>query len=305
MKKFLKVWVDLFPVWVLFFSFLAWFRPDAFGLLAPFIVPGIGIIMFGMGMTLSPRDFARVMKKPRAVLCGVVGQFLIMPALALLLARLFQLSPELTMGFIILGSCPGGAASNVITYLARADVALSVTMTACTTLLAVGMTPLLVWYLGGAYLPVKPGAMLLSVAGMVLGPVLAGLFIHVRYQRRVEKLMAVFPALSVFIIVLVIAAIIGKTHDQLLGILGVVGVAVVLHNVLGMMLGHGLAKLCYLPRAACRTISIEVGMQNSGLGVALATLHFNAIAALPASLFSVVHNLTGSIVAAYWRRDAR
>lgn len=300
--RLVRKWTDLFPLWVLLITPIAYLWPAPFAALQPGIVPGLAIIMFGMGMTLRPADFGRVARRPRAVLVGVAAQFAIMPLVAWGIARALALPPELAMGLIVVGCCPGGTASNVIVYLARADVALSVTMTACSTLLAVVATPALVWLLGGAVLPVSPGALLIDVAKIVLGPVLLGLASRALLGRRVERLLAGFPALSVLIIVLVIAAIVGLTHARLAAVIGVVGVAVALHNTLGLALGYGLAAAFRLPPAARRTIAIEVGMQNSGLGVALAAAHFGPVAALPGSVFSVAHNLTGSLAAACWRR---
>ena len=190
----------------------------------------------------------------------------------------------------------------MIAYLARADIALSVTMTACSTVLGILLTPLLIWGLGGAYLPVDAWAMLLSVLKIVLVPVAAGLVLHVWLKERLDRVIEIFPAVSVVIIVLIIASIVGLTRDKLSAVVGVLGVVVVLHNIFGLAFGYGIATLFRLPEAARRTVAIEVGMQNSGLGVGLALTHFNATVALPSSLFSVVHNLIGSGLARWWGR---
>lgn len=302
MRRALHVWTEGFAVWVVLFSAAAWWMPAPFAALAPGIVPGLGVIMFGMGMSLLPGDFARVFKQPRAVACGVAGQFVLMPAIAWGIAHGLGMPPEIALGFIILGCCPGGTASNVIVYLSRGNVALSVTLTACSTLLAVVLTPLLVWRLGGAIVPVDVWGLFKSVVSIVLVPVGAGLIVHRYLGRRVDAINAVFPALSVLIIVLVIAAIIAGARDTLPQAGGVLAVGVLLHNTLGLALGYGLARLGGLSARDCRTIAVEVGMQNSGLGVALASKHFSAAVALPSSIFSVVHNLTGSALANYWRR---
>ena len=208
------------------------------------------------------------------------------------------------MGFIILGSCPGGTASNVVVYLAGADVALSVTMTATSTLLAVWLTPALILLLGGQLLPVDFSALLRSVLQIVLLPVLLGFAVRHWLGGQVRRVIEVFPAISVLVIVLIVACIVALSRDRLADALGVVGALVVLHNGLGLGLGYLLAMLFGLPRSARRTIAIEVGMQNSGLGVALAQQHFvAALVALPASVFSVVHNLGGSLLASLWRRS--
>lgn len=299
----LTFWTDWFVVWVVLFSATAYVLPELFMPLRSLIVPGLGVIMFGMGMTLLPADFLRVGRMPRAVACGILGQFVIMPLLAFTLAVVFRLDSEVAMGFIILGACPGGTASNVIAFLAKADVALSVTMTACSTLLAIPLTPIIVKLLGGHYLPVDAWAMFLSMVKIVLVPVTGGIVMRWILKEKAGKALAAFPALSVFVIVVIIAAIVAGSREKLQEVIGVVGVIVVLHNVMGLALGYGLAAVFRLPKDARRTVAIEVGMQNSDLGVALAGSYSqSALVALPASLFSVVHNLTGSILANLWRR---
>lgn len=303
MNRWVTRWTNGFVLWVILFSIAAYFIPEPFAQLRPGIVPGLGVIMFGMGMTLVPDDLLRVSRMKRAVSCGVLGQFLLMPLLAFSIARVFRLSDEIAMGFIILGSCPGGTASNVIAYLAKADVALSVTMTACSTVLGVLLTPLLISTLGGEYLEVNATAMLLSVVKIVLIPVTAGFAIRYWLAGKVRRFLDVFPAISVLIIVLIIATIVALSKEKLPEVIGLLGVLVVVHNLLGMLTGYGLAVLFRLPEAARRTVAIEVGMQNSGLGVTLATTHFaSPLVALPSSLFSIVHNLTGSSLATYWAR---
>ena len=292
-----------FVLWAILFSAIAYALPGVFAPLKPGIVPGLGLIMFGMGMTLVPADFSRVAKMPRAVGCGILGQFLIMPVAARLLAETFGLDDATAMGFVILGSCPGGTASNVIAYLARADVALSVTMTACSTVLAVALTPLLVWTLGGEYLPVDPAELFWSVTKIMLIPVTPGIAVRQWLGDRLRTVLAVFPAISVTVIVLIIACIVALSGEKIASAFGILGVLVFVHNGLGLGMGYGLATLFRLPEAARRTVAIEVGMQNSGLGVILATTHFNAVVALPSSLFSVAHNVTGSALASWWSRD--
>lgn len=294
--------VNGFVVWVVLFSGLAWLFPVPFQTLKPAIVPGLGIIMFGMGMSLVPADFARVVAQPRAVACGLVGQFLLMPGIAWIITRSLGLPEEIQLGFIVLGCCPGGTASNVIVYLARGNVALSVTMTACSTVAAVFLTPFLIQLLGSRVVPVDAWALFRSVITIVLVPVSAGLLVHVVLGKRVARINEIFPAVSVAIIVLVIAAVVGLSHNVLPQVGLVLAGAVFLHNLLGLGSGYLLAWGAGLSAADRRTVAIEVGMQNSGLGVALASQHFSPLAALPASLFSVVHNLTGSLLATCVRR---
>ena len=299
----MQLLVDTFFLWVVLFALCAVLFPAPFRALKPGINPGLGLIMFGMGMTLTPADFRRVLTMPRAVVCGVAGQFIIMPLVAWILVRLSGVDRGLALGFIILGACPGGTASNVIAYLARADVALSVTMTACSTLLGVLLTPALVYVLGSTYVPVDVLALLKQVAVIVLLPVAAGLGIRTYAGQVAERLLPVFPVISVFVIALIIACVVGLVHDRLPDAIGTAGVLVVLHNGLGLLLGYGLAWLVRLPKEARRTVAIEVGMQNSGLAVALAQ-KFPALtlAMLPGSLFSVWHNVTGALLASWWRR---
>ncbi len=227
MTRALKVWTDWFVLWVLVFSALAHLAPGLFAWFRPYIVPGLGITMFGMGMTLVPDDFRRVARMPRAVLCGVLGQFL----------------------------------------------------------------------------PVDRWGLFASVVKMVLIPVASGFAVRFWLKDRATHLLEVFPAISVLFIVVIIACIVALTREKLGSALGMVGVLVVAHNALGFGLGYGLAALFRLPPTAGRTVALEVGMQNSGLGVTLAAAHFaNPLVALPASLFSVVHNLTGSALATLWRK---
>lgn len=302
MRGALRFWTDWFVAWIVLFSAAAYAWPGVFARLGAYIVPGLGVVMFGMGMTLTLEDFARVGRMKRAVACGLLGQFTIMPLLAAALARTFRLNDEVAMGLVILGACPGGTASNVVTFLAKGDVALSVTMTACSTLAAIVLTPALIQLLGGQYLPVDAWALFLSVVQIVLVPVCAGLALRYWLGERAIPALEFFPALSVLVIVLIVAAVVASARDRLAEVLGVVGAVVVLHNTGGMALGYGLASVFRLPGAARRTVAIEVGMQNSGLGVALARAHFeSALVALPASLFSVVHNVTGAIAANVWR----
>lgn len=284
------------------FSIAAYWIPDPFAALRRGIVPGLGIIMFGMGMTLTLSDFVRVAKMPRAILCGVIGQFGVMPLLAYTMAKVFRLEPDLAMGFIILGACPGGTASNVIAYLAKADVALSVTMTACSTLLAIALTPLLIKLYGGEFLDVDALALFKSVLFVVLLPVSGGIILRGIFHKRIDPILEFFPALSVLVIVLIIATIVALSRDRIAEMGPLLAAMVVMHNSAGLAFGYGLATAFRLPHAARRTVAIEVGMQNSGLGVALANTHYTAIAALPSSIFSVIHNLTGSALATYWQR---
>lgn len=263
------------------------------------INPMLGVIMFGMGLTLSPADFRVVLSRPRDVLLGCVAQFLFMPLIAWFLVWAFSLSADLALGVILVGCCPGGTASNVIAYLAKGDIALSVGMTAVSTLLSPLLTPLLVLLLAGTFVDVDAAAMLLSIVYVVVAPIAGGLLVQKLFPSFTRKAVAYLPAFSSLVIAFVVAIIVAHTADRLLAGGLLVLVVVVLHNILGLLLGYGAGRLLSLPMAKRAAISIEVGMQNSGLASSLATMHFAAfpLAAIPGAIFSVWHNISGAAVA--------
>ncbi|WP_046472362.1 bile acid:sodium symporter family protein, partial [Allosalinactinospora lopnorensis] len=291
-----------FAVLVLLGAALGLAAPDQAARLAPAITLMLGVIMFGMGLTLRPGDFAIVLKRPQAVLIGLAAQFLIMPLIGYGIAVLLHLPPLLLVGLVLVGAAPGGTASNVIVYLARGDVALSVAMTSVSTLLAPLLTPLLVLWLAGSTLPVPAGELLVTILQVAMGPVLAGLVIRAVAARFVRRLLPVLPLISVSGIVLVVAAVVGANAEAVLGTGALLVLAVVLHNGAGLALGYAAARLARLPESARRAVSVEVGMQNSGLAAALATAHFAPLAALPGALFSVWHNISGALIATFWAR---
>ncbi|EHJ48351.1 Bile acid:sodium symporter [Solidesulfovibrio carbinoliphilus subsp. oakridgensis] len=287
------------------FSGLALAVPGLFTWIAPYISPALGIIMFGMGLSLTFEDFAALFPKWRLVGLGVLLQFTIMPGVAWLLTVALGLPPETALGVILVGACPGGTASNVITYLAGGNLALSVTLTLATTLLAPLATPALVALLGGRTLAVDFGAMVGSVFWIVAFPVVDGLLLRRLLRRRLEPLLAVFPSVSILVIALVIACVVGLNRDTVLAFPGLVMLAVVLHNGCGFALGYAGARLFAASRADCIAIAVEVGMQNSGLGVALAKTYFTPMVALPSALFSLEQNLAGVTLAKWWRRGGK
>ncbi|MDW8344134.1 MAG: bile acid:sodium symporter family protein [Verrucomicrobiae bacterium] len=303
MKTFAKSFTNLFALWVIVLAAAAFQWPHAFRWFQPWIVPALGLIMFGMGATLTPADFRRVLEQPRAVAVGLGAQYLIMPLWGWCVARWLSLPAPLAAGVILVGCCPGGTASNVMTYLARGDVALSVTLTALSTLLAVAATPYLTAWLAGTFVPVNATELLWSVAQIILLPVTAGLLARKIVGDRIQHFIAWLPVLSVIFIVMIIACVVALTRDRLLTSGLPALIAVVLHNAGGLALGYLVARVAGLDVIRARTIAIEVGMQNSGLGVALARKHFaDALVALPGAIFSVCHNLTGSALATYWSR---
>ncbi len=303
-RKVSKLAANYFTLWVLLASIIAFWHPPTFSFVLPHISLCLGIIMFGMGITLQIEDFKRVLIRPWPILCGVAAQYAIMPLLALSIARAIGLPSELAAGVILLGCCPGGTASNVICYLAGADVALSVSMTSLSTLLAPLLTPILTLLLAGQYLPVQAWELFQSIAVIVLTPVTLGLLARHFLGSVVQKGLDVLPLISVVTIVLLVGAIVGKSSDQLLAMGSVVILAVFLHNGLGLCLGYGVGVLADADPAQRRAMSIEVGMQNSGLALALASIHFSPLAALPAAFFSVWHNISGPLLASIWSRSA-
>ena len=295
-----------FVAWVLTFSTFSLFFPYAFAWFKDYITLGLGVIMFGMGMTLTLADFARVFKRIHAVAIGASIQFLIMPGLAFFLAKVLQLDPALSAGIIVVGSCPGGTASNLIAYLADADVALSVTLTSITTLLAVFLTPLFIWILAGTYVSVDALGLFLTILQVIAGPVIAGILINRYASRIVNRITPSFAPVSVVTIILIISCIVGLNRSLIFqsGII-VIG-AVILHNILGYTFGFWIARGFRLTEKECRTVAIEVGMQNSGLGVALAVKHFaDSAVALPSAIFSVWHNISGPALAGWWKQKSR
>ncbi len=263
------------------------------------INPMLGVIMFGMGLTLSPQDFRIVFSRPKDIIIGCLAQFTIMPLLALGLSWAFALPKELALGVILVGCCPGGTASNVITYLAKGDLALSVGMTATSTLLAPLITPLLVWLLAGTMVEVDTIGMLLSIVYVVIAPIAVGLVFQRYLPKFTKSIVPYLPAFSSVVIAFVVGIVVSHNADRLLVGGMIVVLVVMLHNLCGLSLGYIIGRLLGLADAKRRAISIEVGMQNSGLASSLATLHFAAypLATIPGAIFSVWHNISGALVA--------
>jgi BASS family bile acid:Na+ symporter len=293
--------IKAFPVLAIIFALLAAIFPQWFIPLSEWIFVLLGVIMFTMGMTLRVADFSRILKMPTVVAIGVAMQFLLMPLFGWILAWAFKLPPLLAAGLILVGSCPGGTASNVICFLSRGDVALSVTLTAISTVLAFLATPFLTWVYVGQSIDVPVLKMLLSILKIVLLPVLAGVVINTYFGQHLERIKPVLPVLSVLTIVIVIAIVTALNVDNFKELTFLVVIAVVLHNLLGLAAGYFITRGLGYDSQTARTLAIEVGMQNSGLGTALAVKYFGAAAALPGALFSVWHNLSGALLAQYWR----
>lgn len=295
----------LFPALIFCAGLWGFLFPATAGQITPYTSILLGVIMFGMGLTLTVPDFKMVITHPLPILIGVAAQYLIMPSLAVFVVWVLQLPAEVAVGVILVGCAPGGTASNVVAYLAKADVALSVTMTSVSTIIAPIVTPLLAAWLAGRYMPVDGAAMAISVAQMVLAPVIGGFAVRFLFPKFVNYLLPALPWLSTAVIAIVVAGVVAPSHEVVRTAGVLVFAAVALHNILGFSIGYAFAKLCRTSNRAARTVSIEVGMQNSGLAATLATQYFpGTAAALPGGIFSIWHNLSGALLALIFRRLA-
>ena len=285
---------------IIAFSALALWQPWIFSWVAPHISAMLGIIMLGMGMTLHWQDFSHVLRHPRDLGLGLVVQFGCMPLLAFALCHVFALPPELAMGMILVGTAPGGTASNVLTFIARGDVAFSVAMTAAATLVSLLLTPPLTWLLGGVWVPVDMGGLFWPIVKIVLVPVLLGLLLHHFQRGLVDRLMPFLPLASALVITLVIAGIIAVNAQNILSAGPAIFAAVIAHNLLGLAVGWFAAcRLRFAPPRR-RALAIEIGTQNSGLATALALAHFTPAAAIAGALFSVWQNISGALLSNFW-----
>ena len=296
---------NTFAIWIIIFATLAFFMPNGFSWIAPHISLLLGIIMFGMGLTLTTDDFKRVVKAPKSVLIGVVAQYTIMPAIAFGLSTVFKLPPEIAVGVILVGCCPGGTASNVMTYLAKGNTALSITITAISTLLAPILTPSLTLLLASKWLPVSMSAMFMSIVQVILIPIALGFILRLLFAKQVDKVTSVLPLVSVIGIVAVAAAVVSVNTENIATTGLLIFTIVILHNILGLLIGFTIAKVLKLTYEDQKAISIEVGMQNSGLGSTLAIAHFEPIAAVPSAIFSVWHNISGPLLATWWGKGKK
>ena len=297
-----------FVVWILVFSGAALVAPSGFTWIAPYITPLLGVIMLGMGLTLLPEDFRAIAERPRDVAIGALAQWLVMPLAAWAITVVLSLPPELAIGVVLLGAAPGGTASNVMTYLGKGDVALSVAITTVTTLAAPLVMPAWVLALAGAQLEVTFAEMFTSIVQIVLLPVIAGFVLRLALDRAAPRVaragLTVFPAVSVVAIVAIVAAVVGLNVENILTAGAVVLIAVVAHNAIGLGAGYGVGRASGMSPERVRACTFEVALQNSGLAVALATAYFSPLAALSPALFSVWHNVTGPALATYFAREA-
>ena len=287
-------------VLVLAAAVIAMVVPDTLSHISPSIINYLlGVVMLGMGLTLNLHDFRVLITRPKDILIGFIAQFTIMPLLAWALCRLFSLDQALAIGVVLVGCCPGGTASNVITYMSRGDLALSIGITGLSTLMAPLMTPMLTWLLVGHHVAVDTISMVLSIMWVVILPIVAGVVIKRLWPKATQKAEAYLPAFSTLAITFIVMIVIAANAQKLLTGGMIIIIVVMLHNLCGLALGYTIARLLKLSSSKRKAISIEVGMQNSGLATSLATMHFASypLATIPGAIFSVWHNISGALIA--------
>ena len=302
--KFLEKLSDFFGKWmaliVIAVAALALFAPQTcLWVKTSWINWLLGIVMFGMGLTLKVSDFKVVFSRPKDIIIGFIAQFTLMPLIAFLLTKAFNLPTEIAVGVILVGTCPGGTSSNVMTYLSKGDVPLSVGMTAVSTLFAPLMTPLLTLLYAGQRVDVNAVAMFLSIVKVVLVPIALGLVCNYFFEKVTRQIVRILPLISTIAIIMIIASVVSANSARLKTVGLIVVLVVILHNLLGYAAGYGVGKLLRLNTTKCRALSIEVGMQNSGLATSLAATHFAQypLATIPGAVFSVWHNISGAVYA--------
>jgi len=291
-----------FSLWVLLMACFGFFAPQLFVAYKSWISPLLGVVMFGMGLTLSAADFREVFRRPRDVAIGVVGHYLIMPGIAYGLAIGLDLPPDIAIGVILVGCCPSGTASNVMTFLAKGDVALGVSIASVSTLIAPLATPALVSLLAGKWMSIRTESLFMDIVQVVILPIALGLVAKTLFHRQAAASVRALPLVSTVVIVFIIAIIVALNQPKLMSNGLLILAAVVLHNLLGFALGYLFARAFGMDLAKRKAVTLETGMQNSGLGAALAAAHFSPLAAVPSALFSVWHNLSGSVLATWFAR---
>jgi BASS family bile acid:Na+ symporter len=291
-----------FSLWVILFACLGFFAPHLFTGYKSSISPLLGIVMFGMGLTLSAADFREVFRRPKDVAIGVIGHYLIMPSIAYLLAIGLNLPPEIAVGVILVGCCPSGTASNVMTFLAKGDVALGVSIASVSTIIAPFATPALISFLAGKWMDINTKSLFMDIVQVVIVPIVLGTIVKAIFRKQAEASVKALPLVSTIAIVLIVAIVVGLNQPKIMSNGLLIFAAVILHNLLGYILGYFFAKLFGMDLAKRKAVTLETGMQNSGLGAALAAAHFSPLAAVPSALFSVWHNLSGSLLATWFAR---
>ena len=305
MNKFINLATNLFPLWVIVFSIWAYFDSQTWTALQTFVIPLLSIVMFSMGLTLKTKDFYRIFKNFKIILLGIFLQFLLMPGIGYFLISIFDLETVIAIGILLVGTAPGGTASNVICYLAKGDIALSISLTTCSTFLAVFLMPTLFWLYTGTDIDVPILQMMLSIFKIIILPVTLGVILNSLNLKFLNKIKNALPLIAITAIVIIIATIIGSSSDQILIYGWLILLIVIFHNLLGFIFGYYSCYLLNLDKKTSRTIAIEVAMQNSGLATALAIKYFGAISAIPAAFYSVWHNISGSLIASFWKKSTK
>ncbi len=290
-----------FSVWIILGVIAAYYNPAPFKPLSKYVPYCIMAVMLSMGLTVSIGDFKLVFSRPKDVFWGIVLRYMIMPFIAFLLTKLLGLPPVLAAGLILVGCCPSGVASNVMTFLAKGDTALSITVSSINTIIAPFITPFMFAFLVGSIVPVDAGAILLDILKIVLVPVCLGAAIRGLASDFVDKLMPVIPIVSVIAIFVTTSSGFALSAGSLANVAIIAVFAVVLHNTLGLTTGYWAARGVGMPHYKAKALSFEIGMENGGLAMALALAHLAPLAFIPAAIFNLVHNLTGPMLASYWR----
>ncbi len=302
LKKVLVFYTKYFAVWVIAFGVVAYLAPKPFVALRDYMDWFFALTMFGIGAVLQIKDFKRIAQRPIIVLIGSAAQFSIMPLGAFVLAKLFGLEAEIAVGLILTGSAPGAMASNVMSYIAKADTAYSVSLTTVSTLLCPLLTPGLTFILAGSVLKVPFWEMMFSVIKMVIVPLFVGFGVRHYFKDKIEKVLPIFPAISVTFIIFICSLVIALNKDRLGQVTGLVLATAVILNIYGMLGGYGVGSAFRMEVRRRRTLAIEIGMQNAGLGTVLALKHFGEKAAIPAAIFVFICIITASVMAAVWQK---
>ena len=305
MNKFINLATNLFPLWVIVFSIWAYFDSQTWTALQTFVIPLLSIVMFSMGLTLKTKDFYRIFKNFKIILLGIFLQFLLMPGIGYFLISIFDLETVIAIGILLVGTAPGGTASNVICYLAKGDIALSISLTTCSTFLAVFFMPTLFWLYTGTDIDVPILQMMLSIFKIIILPVTLGIILNSLSLKFLNKIKSTLPLIAMTAIIIIIATIIGSSSDQILMYGWFILLIVIFHNLLGFIFGYYSCYFLNLDKKTSRTIAIEIAMQNSGLATALAIKYFGAVSAVPAAFYSVWHNISGSLIANFWKKNTK
>lgn len=303
LKKVLGFYTKYFAVWVIIFGVVAYLYPGPFVALKPGMDWFFALTMFGIGVVLQAEDFKRIAQRPVIVLIGSAAQFTVMPLGAFLLTKRFNLPPEIAVGLILTGSAPGAMASNVMSYIAKADTAYSVSLTTVSTLLCPILTPGLTFLLARSKLEIPFWEMVLSVVKMVVLPLFVGFGVRHYFKEKINKILPVFPAISVTFIIFICSLVIALNKENLAAVTGIILLAAIILNVYGMLAGYGIGSIFRMNTPRRRTLAIEIGMQNAGLGTILALKHFGEKAAMPAAIFVFICIITASAMAALWQRE--